>query len=95
MVFLIPKIKDSTAIQKFRPISIVDCCYKILSKILTNRLAPLMHSLIDPSQTTFIPSRYILDNVLVAHEIIHSVKIDKSKGLPLKEDFEKAYDKVN
>jgi Reverse transcriptase (RNA-dependent DNA polymerase) len=54
-----------------------------------------MYSLVDQSQASFIPGRYILDNVLAAHEIIYSVKIDKSKGLLLKVDFEKGYDKVN
>jgi hypothetical protein len=73
----------------------VNCCYKILSKILTNRFAPLLDSLVDKSQATFIPGIYILDNVLAAHEIIYSVKTDKRKGLLFKVNFEKMYDKVN
>jgi hypothetical protein len=54
-----------------------------------------MDSLVDKSQAAFIPGRYILDNVLAAHEIIYSVKIDKRKCLLFKVDFEKTYDKVN
>lgn len=82
-------------IHKFRPISLVDCFYKIISKILTNRLAPLMNYSVDPAQTAFIQDRYILDNVLVANKIIHSVKSTNQQGIVLKVDFEKSYDKVS
>jgi Reverse transcriptase (RNA-dependent DNA polymerase) len=95
MVCLVPKEQEAKIIQKYRPISLVDCCFKILSKVLTNRLAPFMHSLVDQSQSTFIKGRYILDNVLAANEIIHATKQAKHSGVVLKVDFEKAYDRVN
>jgi Reverse transcriptase (RNA-dependent DNA polymerase) len=95
MVCLIPKEKETKKIQKYRLINLVDCCYKIISKILTNRLAPLMNNLVDPTQATFIKRMYILDNVLTVSEIIHSTKHNKTHGVFLKVDFEKAYDMVN
>jgi Reverse transcriptase (RNA-dependent DNA polymerase) len=95
MVCLIPKEKEAKVIQKYIPNSLVDCCYKIISKILANRLTPFTSQLVDPSQTVFLQGRYILDNILAAHEIIHYSKVHKEKGLVLKVDFEKAYDKVN
>jgi Reverse transcriptase (RNA-dependent DNA polymerase) len=95
MVCLIPKEKEATIIKKFRPISLVDCGYKIIQKTLTNMLTPIISHLVDHTQTAFIQGRYILDNVLAAHEIIHYCKIHKEKYLVLKVDFEKAYDKVN
>jgi Reverse transcriptase (RNA-dependent DNA polymerase) len=95
MVLLIPKEKEARKIQKYRLISLVDRCYKIISKIVTNRLAPLMNNLVDPTQTAFIKERYILDNVLAASEIIHSTKRDKTHGVFLKIDFKKAYDRIN
>jgi hypothetical protein len=54
-----------------------------------------MAQLVDPSQTAFLPGRYILDNILAAYEIIHYSKIQKEKCLVLKIDFKKVYNKVN
>jgi hypothetical protein len=53
MVCLISKEKDAKVIQKYRHISLVDYCYKIISKILANRLTPFMPQLVNPSQTIF------------------------------------------
>jgi hypothetical protein len=47
MVYLISKEQDAKVIQKYRPISLVDCCYKLISKILINRLQHLMTHLVD------------------------------------------------
>jgi Reverse transcriptase (RNA-dependent DNA polymerase) len=95
MVCLIPKEHETSIIQKFRPINLLDCNYKILSKILTNMLAQVVPQIVDEAQAAFIHGRFILDNVLAAHEIIHFVKINKQKGIILKVDFEKAYDMVS
>jgi hypothetical protein len=54
-----------------------------------------MNNLVGPTHAIFIKRRYILDNVLATSEIIHSTKYDKTHGVLLKVDFEKAYDKVN
>jgi hypothetical protein len=56
---------------------------------MANKLAPYMHSLVDKTQTAFISDKYILDNVLAAHKIIHYVKQSKQKEILLKVDFEK------
>jgi Reverse transcriptase (RNA-dependent DNA polymerase) len=95
MLCLIPKESNAQVIQKFRLISLVDFSYKIISKVLTNRLTGCVGRLVDPAQAAFIPGRYILDNVLAANEIIHFVKVHGQKGIVLKVDFEKAYDRVN
>jgi Reverse transcriptase (RNA-dependent DNA polymerase) len=95
MLCLIPKESNAQVIQKFRPISLIDYSYKIISKVLTNRLIGCVGRLVDPAQAAFIPGRYILDNVLAANEIIHFAKVHGQKGIILKVDFEKAYDRVN
>jgi Reverse transcriptase (RNA-dependent DNA polymerase) len=94
MLCLIPKEFNASRIQKYKPISLVDCSYKIISKILTNRLTRVMDRIVDPAQVAFIKCRYILDNIFAANEIIHYAKLHKQKGLVLKIDFEKAYDRV-
>jgi hypothetical protein len=59
------------------------------------RLTPYAGKIISETQTTFIPGRYILEGVVVLHEILHEIRVKKLKGIILKLDFEKAYDKVN
>jgi Reverse transcriptase (RNA-dependent DNA polymerase) len=54
-----------------------------------------MNQLVDATQSTFIKDRYIMNNVLAAHEIIHYATKHKQKSIVLTVDFEKAYDKVN
>jgi hypothetical protein len=95
IVILIPKIPDATDIKAFRPVCLLNVCYKIITKVLTNRLARCITSVISELQYGFIKGRYIMDGVLSLHEIIHEVKRKKQNGVIFKVDFEKAYDKVN
>jgi hypothetical protein len=94
MITLIPKENEARSMKKFRPISLLNCSFKIFTKVLTNRLAKIIDGLISYHQSAFIRGRFILESVLTAHEVIHEVHKNK-KGLVLKLDYEKAYDKVN
>jgi hypothetical protein len=58
------------------------------------RLTPYAEKLISNTQTAFNPGRYILEGVIILHEILHELRMKKLKGIVLKLDFEKAYDKV-
>lgn len=81
----------------FRPISVCSMCYKLVSKILANRLKVLMPNLISRDQTGFIQGYTSLDSIIIIREIIHSMNFD-SKGpslMLLKVDIEKAYDNLN
>jgi hypothetical protein len=62
---------------------------------MANRLTRIATRLIDPSQTTFIPGRNIMEGIVMLHETIHELHKKKMSGVILKLDFEKAYDKVN
>lgn len=93
-ITLIPKKLSACNFNQFRPISLCNFYYKVIAKILVNRLRPLLSRIIDPSQSAFVPNRWIIENVLVAHEVVHSFKKSKRKKsfVGLKLDFHKSYD---
>lgn len=76
-ICLIPKEKDATNIKKYRSISLVNCRFKLLSKLLTIRLEPIMFRIIDDSPAAFIKNRFILDNAVLSQEILHSCQTSK------------------
>jgi len=78
-ISLIPKIDNPSQVNHFRPISLTNFNYKIISKILSNRLKPLLHKIISPTQSAFLKGRSIHDNTILAHEIFHSMKQKKKK----------------
>jgi hypothetical protein len=80
VLLLIPKEPDALVMKKFRPISLLNCIFKVFNKVLTNRLALLMNILTSPNQTTFIKGRYILESVVSAHKTIHSIIKKGQKG---------------
>ncbi|XP_061365840.1 uncharacterized protein LOC133309118 [Gastrolobium bilobum] len=83
--------------KQFRPIALCNSVYKGLSKILANKIKPLIGDLISPSQVNFIPKRNIQDNIIIVQELIHSMHRMKGKKsfFSIKIDLEKAYDKLN
>lgn len=89
-VSLIPKVNDPLGLGDFRPISLIGCYYKIVSKILAERLKKVVGKLVGEVQNAFIGGRYILANETVAH-----MKKSKKNCLVFKVNFEKAYDCLN
>ena len=81
--------------SKFRPISLCNVILKITTKVMANRLKPLMLGLISLERMGFIKGRQILDGIILPHEMIHSLKQTKTPGMLIKVDLTKAYDKVN
>jgi hypothetical protein len=59
--------------KKIRPISLGNCSLKIITKDITNRISPIGNRIIAKNQTAFIKSRYNLESVVTAHEVIHDV----------------------
>ena len=94
-IALLPKSEDRSKIQNFRPISLLNTPYKIIAKVFANRMKPLLHNWILPSQTGFVPNRCILDNIFLAFEAIEWTLENKQDLSMLLLDFEKAYDRVN
>ena len=95
-VTLIPKHERAAMANQCRPISLCNVLYEIISKLLANKLRPLLHKIISPRQAAFIQGRKIQDNSIIAHEIIHAMrkKKDKEKWIAIKLDMEKAYDRL-
>lgn len=79
-IVLAPKGDNLETIKDLRPISLCNVLYKTISKVLANRLKPLIGSFISPEQAAFVPTRSIMDNALSAFEILHFMKC-KHKGM--------------
>ena len=95
-ITFIPKVKSPKRISEFRPISLCNVIYKLVSKVLANRLQGLLPDIISENQSAFQVGRLISDNILMAYETIHYMKHQSRKAgfLALKLDMSKAYDRV-
>lgn len=80
IICLIPKLKDASNLSDFMPISLLNCSYKIFTKVIANRLYPVLDRLISKNQTTFLKGKNIMEGVITAHEILHSVHTTKEQG---------------
>ena len=92
-ITLLPKKTDAVRIEQFRPICLLNVSFKIFTKVGTNRLTQIAHSVVQHSQTAFMPDRNILEGVVVLHETLHEIHTKKLDGVVFKVDFETTYDK--
>uniref|UniRef100_A0A453DDX4 Reverse transcriptase domain-containing protein n=1 Tax=Aegilops tauschii subsp. strangulata TaxID=200361 RepID=A0A453DDX4_AEGTS len=95
VITLIPKVVGATDIRQFRPITVINVLERIFSKVCTIRLAPVAERMNHPLQTAFLKGRRIHDGILSLHEIVHEVRSCGHKGVFLKQDFQKAYDRLD
>ena len=96
-ITLVPKTKSPTKITEYRPISLCNVVYKLISKVLANRLKVTLPQLITENQSVFLSERLITDNVLVAFEVMHYLehkRDGKDCYMAVKLDMSKAYDRV-
>ena len=94
-IALIPKVDNPHRLNDFRPISLVGSLYKILAKVLANRLRSVIGLVISDSQLAFVKGRQILDGILVANEIVDEARKLHKDLILFKVDFEKMYDTVD
>ena len=95
-IALIPKQLGASTVHQFRPISLCNIIYKIISKILANRFKTHLHLFISPYQSAFVPSRNIQDNTIMAHELFNVINSKKGRGglMAIKIDMEKVFDRM-
>nr|KYP52894.1 LINE-1 reverse transcriptase isogeny [Cajanus cajan] len=92
-ITLIPKVDNVESIKQMRPISLCN----VTTKSLATRLRKMMEGLVDPNQCSFVPHRQTTDNIIIAQEVIHSMRHKKGKKgwMAIKIDLEKEYDRLS
>lgn len=95
LITLIPKCKNLESLNNYRPITLCNTIYKVVTKIIIERIRPLLQKLISPLQSAFVPGRKGVDNAIIVQELIHTMSKKKGRGgggVVIKLDLEKAYD---
>ena len=94
-ISLIPKQDNAQTPDRFRPIALCNVIYKIISKVVANRLKPLLPTLVSVEQSSYVEGRQILNNIIQAHEVVHSLTSNWKVGMIMQLKIAKAYDKLN
>nr|GEU96279.1 RNA-directed DNA polymerase, eukaryota, reverse transcriptase zinc-binding domain protein [Tanacetum cinerariifolium] len=93
-IALIPKTQNAKTVKDFLPIMLIGSLYKIIAKILSNKLSSVNPDLISDVQSAFISNRKILDGSFILNELLSRCKYKKLKAMVFKVDFEKAFDSI-
>ncbi|GKB48586.1 RNA-directed DNA polymerase, eukaryota [Tanacetum coccineum] len=93
-IALIPKSLDPKLVSDFRPISLIGSVYKVITKILQNRLSFVISDLISDVQSAFLPNRQIFDGPFILNDLLARCRFKKQSAMVFKVDFAKAYDSI-
>ena len=81
--------------NRFRPRALCNVVYKIISKVIANRLKPLLPALVSEEKIGYVEGRQILNNIIQAHEVVHSLKSNKQASMIIQLELAKTYDKLS
>ncbi|KAM9952408.1 hypothetical protein ACTFIT_003107 [Dictyostelium discoideum] len=95
LIITIPKKGDPELIKNRRPITLANCIYKIHSKLINNRIIPILTKVINHNQKGFVPGRFIIDNIISMNELINYCNDKRINGIITLYDFEKAFDSIS
>lgn len=93
-IVLLLKIKEAERMQQYRAICLLNASFKIFTKVATNRLNSVDH-VIQPSQTTFMQGRNILDGVVILHETVHEMHRENMSAVVFKSTLKKPMIRLN
>eukprot|EP00253_Pinus_taeda_P032535 PITA_32535 len=94
-ISLISKHDNTQNPDRFRPIAFCNVVYRIVSKVVANRIKPLLPTLVSMEQSGYVEGRKILNNIIQAHEVVHSLTSNMKAGMIMQLDLAKSYDKLN
>ena len=97
-IALIPKGNEQKSMKDWRPIALCNVLYKLVAKVLANLFKKIMHKCISENQSAFVPEHSIVDNAMIAIEVVHHMKVNKrvrDKNVALMLDISKAYDRID
>ena len=94
-IALIPKQEKVMTPDKFRPITLCNVVYKIISKVVAHRLKPFLPTLVSEEQASYVEGRQILNKIIQVHKVVHSLKSNKQVGMIMQLHLVKAYDKLS
>jgi hypothetical protein len=95
LITLLPKKQDASTVQDYRPISLVHCIVKLIAKVMSLRLAPVLPTLVSPNQSAFIKGRAIHDNFMLVQQMAKSFHNANTPTVLLKLDIARAFDTVS
>ena len=96
LITLIPKCIGANCLSLYRPISLCNTIYKIVKKIIVQRLRPFLDKLVSPLQAAFVSRRKGLDNMIIVQALIHMMSTKKGNQgyMAIKIDLEKVYNRL-
>lgn len=96
LITLIPKCNAPESLSNYRPISLCNTVYKIVTKVIMAMIHPMLSNLVSPYQTAFVPGQKGIDNAIIVQELVHTMSKMKGRGrfMEIKIDLEKAYDRL-
>ena len=95
-ISLVPKVDRPDNFSQFQLINLCNIVYKVVTKLVVTKVKEVMGKLVSPSRSSFILGRQTTDNILIAQEVVHSMRLKKGRigFMAIKIDLEKAYDRL-